>query len=110
MMYMPDAVRATIELMEASQDSIGVRTSYNLSGITFTPSDVAAEIRKHIPDFECTYKTDFRQSIADTWPARIDAVEAEEDWGWQHQFGLAQITEDMLKELDPKHERMSSQI
>lgn len=110
MMYMPDAVRAAIELMSADAGKLKVRTSYNLSGITFTPSDVAAEIRKHIPDFDCTYKTDSRQKIADSWPVHIDAIEAEEDWGWQHQYELTDMTADMLNHLDPEHERMSSQI
>ncbi len=110
MMYMPDAVRATIELMNSEANKLKVRTSYNLSGITFTPSDLAAEIRKHIPDFECTYEIDSRQEIADSWPVRIDAVEAEKDWGWQHEYELADIATDMLNHLDPEHERLSSQI
>ena len=110
MMYMPDAVRGTIELMEANPDDIGIRTSYNLSGITFTPSELVDEIRKHITDFECTYEPDFRQEIAASWPSRIDAVEAEEDWGWNHKFGLAEIAADMLEKLDPKHERLSSPL
>lgn len=101
MMYMPDAIRAAIELMRASPDSIRIRTSYNLAGITFTPAAVVDEIRKHIPDFECTYETDSRQKIAESWPVQIDAVEAEEDWGWRHKYELADMTTDMLKHLEP---------
>ena len=109
-MYMPDAVRASIELMQADAADLTVRTSYNLSGITFTPTQLTDEIRKYMPDFECTYEPDFRQEIAASWPSTIDAHEAEEDWGWKHEYGLAEITDDMLKQLDPEHERLSSEL
>ncbi|HQW93040.1 MAG TPA: NAD-dependent epimerase/dehydratase family protein, partial [Ferruginibacter sp.] len=82
MMYMPDAIRATIELMEADASKISVRTSYNISGMSFSPKEIAAEIKKHIPDFSISYKPDYRQPIADSWPQSIDDTVARKDWGW----------------------------
>ncbi len=102
MMYMPDAIRATLELMEAPEDQISIRTSYNVAGISFSPKDIAAEIKKHIPDFEIAYKPDYRQAIADSWPKNIDDSIARADWGWKHEFGLEEITMDMLKNLQPR--------
>lgn len=99
MMYMPDAIRATLELMTAPAGKIKVRTSYNLSGISFTPAEVAAEIRKHLPGFEVTYKPDFRQKIADSWSESVDDSEARRDWGWRPEFDLATMTMDMLEHL-----------
>lgn len=99
MMYMPDAIRATIELMEAPKEKISVRTSYNLSGISFSPKEISAEIKKHIPEFEISYKPDYRQSIAESWPQSIDDSVARSDWGWQHEYDLAKMTEDMLHNL-----------
>jgi len=101
MMYMPDAVRATIELMEAPADCIRERGSYNLAGVSFTPRELAAEIRKHHPDFEVRYAPDFRQKIAQSWPNSIDDTVAHRDWRWKPQFGLAEFTADMLKNLAP---------
>ncbi len=101
MMYMPDAIRATLELMEAPEDQISIRTSYNVAGISFSPKDIAAEIKKHIPDFEIAYKPDYRQAIADSWPKNIDDSIARADWGWKHEFGLEEMTMDMLKNLQP---------
>ena len=101
MMYMPDAIRATLELMEAPEDQISIRTSYNVAGISFSPKDIAAEIKKHIPDFEIAYKPDYRQAIADSWPKNIDDSIARVDWGWKHEFGLEEMTMDMLKNLQP---------
>ena len=83
MMYMPDAIRATIELMEAPAEKITVRTSYNISGMSFSPKEIAAEIKKHIPDFTIAYKPDYRQAIADSWPQSIDDSVARKDWGWK---------------------------
>ncbi|RYY90038.1 MAG: NAD-dependent epimerase/dehydratase family protein [Chitinophagaceae bacterium] len=100
MMYMPDAIRATIELMEAPKESIKVRTSYNLSGMSFSPKEIAAEIRKHIPGFEISYKPDYRQAIADSWPQSIDDSVARKDWGWKEEYDLARMTEDMLANLN----------
>ncbi|MBO9619213.1 MAG: NAD-dependent epimerase/dehydratase family protein [Niabella sp.] len=99
MMYMPDAIRATIELMEAPKDRISVRTSYNVAGISFSPKEIASEIKKHIPEFEITYQPDYRQQIADSWPQSIDDTVARNDWGWKHEYDLAAITDDMLKNL-----------
>jgi nucleoside-diphosphate-sugar epimerase len=99
MMYMPDAIRATIELMEASADRISVRTSYNVSGMSFSPKEIAACIKKHIPDFEIDYKPDYRQAIADSWPQSIDASVATADWGWKPEFDLEKMTADMFDNL-----------
>jgi nucleoside-diphosphate-sugar epimerase len=101
MMYMPDALRATIELMEAPAEQIKQRGSYNLAGVSFTPKDVAAEIRKHIPAFEIAYEPDFRQSIAASWPQRIDDSAARADWGWKLDYDLAMMSQDMLTQLRP---------
>jgi len=102
MMYMPDAVRATIELMEAPADCIRERGSYNLAGVSFTPRELAAEIRKHHPDFEVRYAPDFRQQIAHSWPNSIDDAVARRDWRWKPKFGLAEFTIDMLNNLAPQ--------
>ncbi len=99
MMYMDDAIRATIELMCADSDNLSVRSSYNLSAMSFTPEELALEIRKHRQDLEVVYAPDFRQQIADTWPASIDDSKAREDWGWKPAFGLEATVEVMLREL-----------
>ncbi len=99
MMYMDDAIAATIQIMQAEGDKIKIRSSYNLAAMSFTPTEIAAEIRNHIPDFEITYQPDFRQKIADSWPASIDDRTARADWGWQHQFDLQQMVVAMLKGL-----------
>lgn len=102
MMYMDDAIRATIQIMQAPKESIKIRSSYNLSAISFTPKEIAEEIKKHIPDFSITYNPDFRQKIADSWPSSIDDSRAREDWGWQHEFDLDKMTRVMLKNLKEK--------
>lgn len=99
MMYMDDAIRATIEIMKAPAESIKIRSSYNLSGISFTPAEIADEIKKHISNFTISYKPDFRQKIADSWPASIDDSSARKDWNWKHKFDLASMTEEMLAHL-----------
>lgn len=99
MMYMPDAIRATIELMQADLEKIKVRSSYNLSAMSFSPAEMAAEIQTHIPDFSISYSNDYRQQIADSWPQSIDDHEAREDWGWKPEYDLRSMTEDMLKNL-----------
>ena len=99
MMYMDDAIRATIEIMEAPAEKIKIRSSYNLAAISFDPKEIAEEIKKHIPDFTITYEPDFRQKIADSWPASIDDSSAREDWGWKHDFDLAEMTNIMLENL-----------
>ena len=88
MMYMEDAIRATIELMEADGDTLKIRSSYNLAGCSFTPSELANEIKKHLPDFKMEYKPDFRQAIADSWPRSIDDSAASRDWGWSERYGI----------------------
>jgi nucleoside-diphosphate-sugar epimerase len=99
MMYMDDAIKATIGIMEATKGSIKIRNSYNLSAMSFNPQEVAESIKKHIPDFEIGYTPDFRQKIADTWPQSIDDKEARKDWGWAHKFSLDDMTKIMLDNL-----------
>jgi nucleoside-diphosphate-sugar epimerase len=103
MMYMPDAIRGTIELMEAPANKITVRSGYNCAGISFAPRDVAAEIKKSIPDFGINYQPDFRQQIADGWPQSIDDAIARRDWGWKPDYNLAFITKDMLAHISNMH-------
>jgi nucleoside-diphosphate-sugar epimerase len=99
MMYMPDAIRATIELMEAPANQIKERTSYNLSSMSFSPEEIGKEIKKHIPEFAISYKPDYRQQIANSWPQSIDDAEARKDWNWKHEYELADMTKDMLENL-----------
>lgn len=99
MMYMDDAVKATLDLMEAPADKVKVRSSYNVSAMSFSPKEIAAAIRKHIPDFEITYNPDFRQAIADSWPKSIDDSKARTDWGWDPKFDLEKMTSEILKNL-----------
>jgi nucleoside-diphosphate-sugar epimerase len=102
MMFMPDAIEGTIHLMEEEPSKIKIRSSYNISAISFTPKELAAEIKKHIPHFSITYHPDFRQQIADSWPASIDDSEARKDWGWKHKYDLSLMTDIMLKEIKKK--------
>ena len=99
MMYMDDAIAATIQIMQAPVEQIKIRSSYNLAAMSFTPTEIAAEIQKHIPDFTISYAPDFRQKIADSWPASMDDSRAREDWGWNHHFTLDNMTVDMLEHL-----------
>lgn len=99
MMYMDDAINATIDIMKADKEQVQIRSSYNLAAMSFSPAEVAAEIKKHIPEFTITYKPDFRQQIADSWPASINDQEARQDWGWKYQFDLAAMTTIMLEKL-----------
>ena len=99
MMYMDDAIAATIQIMQAPAEQVKIRSSYNLAAMSFTPTEIAAEIKKHIPDFNITYTPDFRQKIADSWPASIDDSLARKDWGWNHKFDIKSMTEDMLEHL-----------
>jgi nucleoside-diphosphate-sugar epimerase len=99
MMYMEDAIRATVSIMEAPKEQIKIRTSYNLAGFSFSPADLAVAIKKHIPDFEISYKPDFRNDIAATWPASIDDSRARQDWGWKPNFTIEGLVEIMLREL-----------
>jgi nucleoside-diphosphate-sugar epimerase len=100
MMYMPDAIRATIELMEAPASKISVRTSYNISGMSFSPKEIATEIQKKIPDFEMKYKQDYRQAIADSWPKSIDDSVARKDWGWKEEYKIDKMVVEMLHYLN----------
>ena len=102
MMYMPDCIRATMMLMEADLSRLRYHTEYNLSGLSFSAGELAAEIQKHIPDFVCTFEPDFRQQIADSWPRTIDDTPAREDWGWAPKYDLAAMVEDMLAKLREK--------
>ncbi|GGW49762.1 NAD-dependent epimerase/dehydratase family protein [Arenibacter certesii] len=99
MMYMDDAIRATIAIMECDADKITERSSYNLAGMSFTPAEITNCIRKQFPSFEIEYEPDFRQEIADSWPSSIDDSAAQRDWDWKSQFDLDQTTEEMLRNL-----------
>lgn len=99
MMYMDDAIRATIELMEAPAEKVKIRSSYNVAGMSFDPEEIAASIRKHIPNFTLSYNPDFRQAIADSWPQSINDAEAREHWNWKPEFDLDKMTDVMLSNL-----------
>lgn len=99
MMYMDDAIKATVDLMEAPPEKVKVRSSYNLSAMTFTPQELAAEIKNYIPQFKISYAPDYRQEIANSWPSSINDDAARNDWGWDHEFTLAKLTETMLSGL-----------
>ena len=100
MMFMEDAIRATLNLMEAPTESIKIRSSYNLSGCDFTPNEIANEIKVHLPDFEIKYDPDYRQAIADSWPSSIDDSEARKDWGWSETYNLQDLVKVMLENVD----------
>jgi nucleoside-diphosphate-sugar epimerase len=102
MMYMPDAIRATIELMESDARNISLHTSYNLAGVSFSPAQVAAEIQKTLPDFKVEYAPDYRQEIAESWPRSIDDGLARQDWQWKHEYDLPLMAEDMITNLRSK--------
>lgn len=99
MMYMDDAVKATIDLMETPAEKVKIRSSYNLAAMSFTPAEIANEIKKHYPNFSIQYNPDFRQEIADSWPGSIDDSEARTDWGWNHSYGIKELVETMIKHL-----------
>jgi nucleoside-diphosphate-sugar epimerase len=99
MMYMNDAIDATIQIMQAKPEDIKIRTSYNLSAMDFTPQEISLEIKNYIPDFKITYQPDYRQQIADTWPQSIDDSSARKDWNWQQKFDLKSMTADIFKNL-----------
>ena len=103
MMYMPDAIRATIELMETPSEQVKIRSSYNVGGISFNPAEIAAEIRRHLPTFEMIYQEDYRQSIANSWPQSIDDSHAQEHWGWKTEYDLSKMTDDMMNNLKEKY-------
>ncbi|NLE76882.1 MAG: NAD-dependent epimerase/dehydratase family protein [Chloroflexi bacterium] len=103
MMYMPDCIRATMMLMEAPLEKLNYHADYNLAALSFSAEELAAEVAKHVPGFVCDYQPDFRQAIADSWPCTIDDSAAREDWGWRPQYGLAEMTKDMLEQLGRRH-------
>jgi len=108
MMYMADAIRATLEIMQAPAEQIKVRTSYNLAGMSFTPAEIAASIRREKPGFEIQYEPDFRQQIAESWPESIDDSAARQDWGWQPEFDLDRMTSEMLVQLSIYYQEVIS--
>ena len=99
MMFMDDAIRATLQIMEAPAKNIKERSSYNLAAMSFNPSDISKSIQKHIPDFDISYEPDFRQQIADSWPSSINDSEAQKDWDWKPEFDLEKTTKEMLQNL-----------
>jgi len=99
MMYMEDAVNATVQIMQVNANQINIRTSYNLSAMNFTPKELASAIHQHLPHFTMTYKTDYRQAIADSWPDSIDDTKARDDWGWSPNYTLSKMTKDILENL-----------
>lgn len=105
MMFMDDAIRATIDLMEADKEKIKIRSSYNLAGLSFTPKEIAQNIQRYLPEFEIDYDPDFRQAIADSWPDSIDDSSARKDWGWESQISLDRMTQIMLKNLEPEYSK-----
>lgn len=100
MMFMDDAIRATIELMEAPREHLRIKSSYNLGGISFTPKEIAASIQEHMPEFTIRYAPDFRQAIADSWPKSIDDSYAQSDWNWKSEYNLSDLTREMLENID----------
>lgn len=107
MMFMDDAIKATVDIMKAKGKDVKIRSSYNLAAISFTPKEVALSIKKHIPDFEITYNPDYRQDIADSWPKSINDSYAREDWKWKHKFSLEDITKEMLFQLNKTYSGVS---
>jgi nucleoside-diphosphate-sugar epimerase len=103
LMFMDDAIKATVDIMTASKDAIKIRSSYNLAAISFTPKDIAESIKRYIPNFEMTYSPDYRQDIADSWPKSINDSYARQDWNWKHKFKLEDITKEMLLQLGKKY-------
>ncbi|MCA9731500.1 NAD-dependent epimerase/dehydratase family protein [candidate division KSB1 bacterium] len=102
MMYMSDAIKSIIDVMHADGENIKVRTSYNVTGVSFSARELELEIKKHFPEFSCLYKPDYRQHIADSWPRSIDDSAAREQWSWQHEYGLKEIVTDMITNLQIK--------
>ena len=100
MMYMDDAVRATLEIMDAPSENLSIRSSYNVAAMTFSPSEIASKISSHIPDFKISYAPDFRQQIAESWPASIDDSKAQQDWKWKPDFDLNKMVKSMLENLE----------
>jgi nucleoside-diphosphate-sugar epimerase len=103
MMYMPDCLKATLDLMDADVTKLKHHSDFNLAAMSFSAGELAAEIKKHIPEFKCDYKPDFRQAIADSWPQSIDDSAARKEWGWKPKYGLSAMTKDMLETLEKRN-------
>ena len=103
MMYMPDAIRGTIKLMEAKAKQVKIRSSYNLGGMSFNPKEIAKEVRRHLPAFEMSYQEDYRQEIANSWPQSIDDSHAQDQWGWKTEYDLSKMTDDIMSNLKPQY-------
>ena len=108
LIYMDDAIRATIEIMQIPKDNISVRTSYNLASMSLSPIEIATEIQKLYPSFKVEYSTDHRQDIAATWPSEIDDQKARKDWNWQSKYDLNQMTKLMLNQLKKKYKKINN--
>ena len=108
LIYMDDAIRATIEIMQIPKDNISVRTSYNLASMSLSPIEIATEIQKLYPSFKVEYSTDHRQDIAATWPSEIDDQMARKDWNWQSKYDLNQMTKLMLNQLKKKYKKINN--
>lgn len=110
MMYMPDAIKATLDLMHAPKENVKIRSSYNLGGMSLSPQDIYESIKNYFPSFDISYRPDFRQKIAESWPDSIDDAAAKNDWGWQHRYDLTNMTRDLLHHLPdhfPEYEKIS---
>ncbi len=108
MLYMPDAIKATLDITHADSNQVKIRSSYNISGFSFTPQILAEKIKKHIPKFEISYKPDHRQAIADSWPKSISDTEARQDWGWKNDYDLDAMVADMILNLKPRYSKEPS--
>ena len=104
MMYMADAIKATLKIMESDSDKIKIRSSYNISGCSFNPEELANEIKSYIPDFKILYSSDYRQEIADSWPNSLEDYLAKEHWGWQAEYSMPKLVEEMIKNLNAKYD------
>ena len=104
MMYMADAIKATLKIMESDSDKIKIRSSYNISGCSFNPKELANEIKSYIPDFKISYNSDYRQEIADSWPDSLEDSLAKEHWGWQAEYNMPKLVEEMIKNLNAKYD------
>ena len=102
MMYMPDCIKCTLDLMEADRAKLSNAAGYNITAMSFTAGELAAEIKKHLPEFTVTYVPDVRQNYADSWPRSIDDSAARSEWGWQHDFDMPTMVADMLAKLTPR--------
>ena len=104
MMYMTDAIKATLKIMDSDSDKIKIRSSYNISGCSFNPEELANEIKSYIPDFKISYNSDYRQEIADSWPNSLEDYLAKEHWGWQAEYDMPKLVEEMIKNLNAKYD------